>query len=425
MSSDRSIGRWYFGWNIVAGAAIATLLTVGMRMCIGPFFLPIATDMGLSRSLLSGIIAIGMLCYGIGMPLAGHLVGTRGTRFVLSLGTAMVIIAIAWTALARDAINLLLAFGVLLSFGLAFTSPVAFSPVLSRWFTRQRGMAMFFLSTGSMSGIAILMPVFAYAIGAVGWRHTLLGFAAVFAVLMFPIIWFVIRDDAPAHADMLPASAAKPSGPATSAAGLGWRESVRTGPFWKVALGLFTCGYSMNLLGTHGVPMLMDHGFDPMTSSFGLGLIGLVAIFSTLVLGRLSDRLPRKNILAAIYLVRGLGFFALLMVGTHFELYAAATIGGIAWAGSIALSSAILADTYGVRSVGILYGWTYFGHQVGAMISSWLGGWAYETYGSHWIAFGSAGVLLLAAAATSLRLPANGFALANTVAPQLARRVST
>ncbi len=432
MSTEKSIGGWYFGWNIVAGAGIATLLTVGLRMCIGPFFLPIASDMGLSRSLLAGIVAIGMLCYGIGMPLAGHLVGTRGTRFVLLLGSIMVIAALVWTALAPDAVNLLLSFGILLSFGLSFTSPVAFVPVLSRWFRRRRGMAMFFLSTGSMSGIAILMPVFAYAIGAVGWRDTLLGFAAVFALLMFPIIRFVIRDDAPAHADMEPAPAVRARGSANPAAnpaaapaaGLGWREAVRTGPFWKVAFGLFTCGYSMNLIGTHGVPMLMDHGFDAMTSSYGLGLIGLVAIFGTLVLGRLSDRLPRRNILAAIYLVRGLGFFALLVVGTHYELYAAATIGGIAWAGSIALSSAILADVYGVRSVGILYGWTYLGHQVGAMISSWLGGWAYETYGSHWIAFGSAGALLLVAAAISLRLPANGFSLAGPVAPQLARRAS-
>lgn len=425
VSSGRSFGGWYFGWNIVAAAAIATLLTVGLRMCIGPFFLPMARDMGLSRSLLSAIVATGMLCYGLGMPLAGHLVGTRGTRFVLLLGTIMVIVAIAWTALAHDAISLLLAFGLLLSLGLSFTSPVAFAPVLSRWFTRQRGMAMFFISTGSMSGIAILTPVFAYAIDAVGWRNTLLGFAAVFAVLMFPIIWFVIRDDAPADADLLPGSAPRPGGAPSLAAGLSWQEAVRTGPFWKVALGLFACGYSMNLLGTHGVPMLMDHGFDAMTSSFGLGLIGLVAIFSTLVLGRLSDRLPRKNIVAAIYLIRGLGFFALLIVGTHFELYMAAAVGGIAWAGSIALSSAILADTYGIRSVGILYGWTYFGHQVGAMISSWLGGWAYEAYGTHWIAFGSAGALLLAAAAISLRLPANGFSLASTVAPQLARGAST
>ena len=112
----------------------------------------------------------------------------------------------------------------------------------------------------------------------------------------------------------------------------------------------------MNLLGTHGVPMLMDHGFDSMTSSLGVGLIGLVAIFSTVLLGRLSDVLPRKHILAAIYLIRGLGFFALLMVGTHVELYAVAAIGGVVWAGSVALASAILADVYGIRIVGILYG---------------------------------------------------------------------
>ena len=409
MSSDRSIGGWYFGWNIVAAATIVTLLTVGMRMGIGPFFLPIARDMGFSRSLLAAIVAIGMLCYGIGMPLAGHLVGTHGTRFVLLLGTAMVVVAIVWTTLARNPISFLLAFGVLLSLGLSFTSPVALTPVLIRWFTRQRGMALFFLSTGSMAGIAILTPVLAYAIGVVGWRNTLLGFAAVFALLMFPTAWFVIRDDAPAQADLSPVAAARSGLPATSSAGLSWREAIRTGPFWKVALGLFACGYSMNLLGTHGVPMLMDHGFDLMTSSFGIGLIGLVAICSTLVLGRLSDVLPRKHILAAIYLIRGLGFFALLMASTPGELYAAAAIGGVVWAGSIALSSAILADVYGTRIVGILYGWTYLSHQVGGMISSWLGGWAYEAYGSHWIAFGSAGVLLLAAAAISLRLPTRGF----------------
>ena len=42
------------------------------------------------------------------------------------------------------------------------------------------------------------------------------------------------------------------------------------------------------------------------------------------------------------------------------------------------------------------------------MISSWLGGWAFERYGTHWIAFGAAGVLLLLAAGIALRLPQRG-----------------
>ena len=48
-----------------------------------------------------------------------------------------------------------------------------------------------------------------------------------------------------------------------------------------------------------------------------------------------------------------------------------------------------------MRLVGVLYGLTYLGHQVGGMISSWLGGWAFERFHTHWVAFGAAGALLL------------------------------
>jgi MFS family permease len=234
----------------------------------------------------------------------------------------------------------------------------------------------------------------------------------VFALCVAAMALWVVRDEAPEHTDLLPQQitarrqTAAPAAPATApAAPLRFTQAVATRPFWQICLGLFACGFSMNLLGTHGVPMLMDHGFDAGSSAGGIGLIGLVAIFSTLALGRLSDRVPRRYILAVIYLVRGLGFIGLAAVMHPWQLYAVAAIGGIVWAGSIASSSAILADLYGVKLVGLLYGWAYLGHQVGAMISSWLGGWAYERFGTHWIAFGAAAALLGVAAAISLALP--------------------
>lgn len=409
---------WYFGWNIVAAATLLTTLTVGMRLGIGPFFLPMVDDLGFSRSLLASIIATGMLCYGLAMPLAGYLVGRFGTRFVLLLGTGIVCVSVIWTVTARTPLAFLLAFGVLMSFGLGFTSPVALTPVISRWFTRQRGMALFFLSTGSMAGMALLTPVLTFLIGWIGWQSTLVAFAIAFVVVTVPTALFVFRDHAPVHTDLLPDQiSAQAAAPKAAQASLPFREAIRTSPFWKIAMGLFACGFSMNLLGTHGMPMLMDHGFDAMTSSYGIGLIGLVAILGTLVLGRLSDRVPRRNILGTIYLVRGLGFFALLLVGTHWELYIAAAIGGMVWAGSIATSSAMLADIYGVRLVGVMYGTAYLGHQIGAMLSSWLGGWGFEQFGTHWVAFGGSGALLLVASAISLRLPLKGFTLMAPSAP--------
>ncbi len=407
------VKQWYYGWNIVAAATFLTLLTVGMRMGIGPFFIPITEDLGFSRSMLAGIVAIGMLFYGLGMPLAGYLVGRYGTRFVLLTGMTIVVLSIIWSVQARTPWSFLFSYGILLSLGLAFTSPVALTPVIARWFTRQRGMALFFLSTGSMAGIAIMTPVFTFAIEATSWQTTLIGFAVAFVLLTAPVAIWVIRENAPEGTDTLSApSQPKGAKPVSLALGpMPFTKALKTRPFWQICLGLFACGFSMNLLGTHGMPMLMDHGYDSATSAFGIGLIGLVAIFSTIVLGRMSDLLPKRNILAVIYLVRGLGFFALLLVGTQWELYVAASIGGIVWAGSIAMSSAILADVYGIRLVGMLYGWAYLGHQLGATLSSWLGGWGYENFGTHWVAFGMSGVLLILAAAVSYRLPRKGFTL--------------
>jgi MFS family permease len=254
--------------------------------------------------------------------------------------------------------------------------------------------------------------VLTYAIQSAGWRATLLGFAAIFTAFTLPTALLVISDKAPEHTDLAPEEyAAHRAAAQVAPQSLRLRDAMRTAPFWKIFFGLFACGFSMNLLGTHGMPMLMDHGFDAFTSASGIGLIGVVAIVGTLVLGRFADRLPRRNILAAIYFVRGLGFFALVLVGAQWELYTTAAIGGLVWAGSIALSSAILADVYGVRLVGMLYGMAYLGHQIGGTLSSWLGGWGYEHFGTHWVAFGSSGLLLIAAAVVALQLPRRGFTL--------------
>jgi len=69
-----------------------------------------------------------------------------------------------------------------------------------------------------------------------------------------------------------------------------------------------------------------------------------------------------------------------------------------------------------VRLVGLMYGMAYLGHQIGAMLSTWLGGWGVERFGSHWPAFGSAGVLLLIAAGVSISLPAKGWSLVRPAA---------
>ncbi|AZV41695.1 hypothetical protein BAOM_1084 [Peribacillus asahii] len=152
--------------------------------------------------------------------------------------------------------------------------------------------------------------------------------------------------------------------------------------------------------------MLMDHHYEPMVASFGVGMIGIVAIFSSLFLAQLADRFPRKNILFLVYFVRGLGFLGLVLAATNWQLFFVAITGGLVWAGSIAMSTAILSDLYGVRLLGILNGWAFFiGHQIGAALGSFLGGWGYEVFGTHLFSFGIAGLLGIIASFASITLP--------------------
>ncbi|MFJ8244490.1 MFS transporter [Peribacillus asahii] len=396
--------RPYYGWYIVLSASVIVLLTMGMRMGIGPFMEPVMVDLGLSRTNLSIIVAIGMIVYGIGMPLAGMLLKTFSTRFVMLTGLTVVCLSIVWTVNSTGSVSFLLSFGVFLSLGLAFLSNISLSPIVSKWFVRQRGKALFYLTTGGMAGIAVMTPLETWLIHLVGWQQTLLIFAGVFICIVLPSAIFIMHEDVPKEADG--AGAAGNKGRQEAPLDITWKDAVKTRAYWQIVLGLFACGFGMNLLGSHGVPMLMDHHYEPMVASFGVGMIGVVAIFSSLFLAQLADRFPRKNILFLVYFVRGLGFLGLVLAATNWQLFFVAITGGLVWAGSIAMSTAILSDLYGVRLLGILNGWAFFiGHQIGAALGSFLGGWGYEVFGTHLFSFGVAGLLAIIASFASITLP--------------------
>jgi MFS family permease len=396
--------RLYFGWYIVIFAGIIVLLTTGLRMGIGPFVNPIMNDLGLSRTEFSLIISIGMIAYGIGMPVAGILLKAFNTRVLLLIGLTIVCVSIGWTIFSKGVISFLLSYGVFLSIGLAFLSSVSLSPIISKWFVRQRGKALFYLTTGSMAGIAVITPVETWLIDMIGWHNTLLLFGGIFICLVLPSAIFIFREDVPEGADGQGTANVKTR--QETPANFTLKDALKTLTYWKIIFVLFACGFGMNLLGSHGVPMLMDHDFAPMTASFGVGLIGIVAIFGTLFLGQFADRFPRKNILFLVFFVRGLGFFGLVLSVATWQLFLVSAVAGLVWAGSVAMATAILSDLYGVRLLGILNGLAYFvGHQIGAAIGSFLGGWGFEMFGTHIFSFSAAGILALLASFVSITLP--------------------
>jgi MFS family permease len=306
--------------------------------------------------------------------------------------------------------HLTLFYGILVAVGFAATGHVVASAVLSQWFVVRRGLVVGLLSGASMSGMTILTPLAMWLILLMGWRGTYWVLAAAALVLIVPLGVWVVRDR-PERMGLAPDGL--PSNPveiAASAAAVERAErttaseAARTLAFWQLMGGFFGCGFSMNLISAHGVPMLTDHGFHPMTAASALGLLGAVSIGGATLLGFLSDRYGRRLILGIIYAVRAVVFAGLVLAGTTGSLLTVVVVGGIGWSGSMAMTSALTADLFGRYSVGSIFGMVFFSHQVGAALGSWLGGVLYDATGGYGAPFGLASAILLVSAALSLTI---------------------
>src|SRR5438132_6966361 len=276
----------FYGWWVVAGFSFMTMTSTGIRHAVGPFLKPITADLGLDRATFSIVIAVSLFLYGLFGPLTGVILDRFGVRVTASAGALLLVISLLLTGLVRNFWEFFAVYGVLLSLGLALCGPVLASGVTARWFNKRRGTALSMLASASMVGMSLLVPIVTWLILTTGWRsaYMLIGVGVLFVVL--PIALWVVRESPESMG--LGADGGKPE-PAAAMLGAAKRvtasEAMQTLAFWQLAGSFFTCGFSMSLLSSHGVPMLTDHGYTPMFASWAIGVLGASAIGGTLLLG--------------------------------------------------------------------------------------------------------------------------------------------
>ena len=56
---------------------------------------------------------------------------------------------------------------------------------------------------------------------------------------------------------------------------------------------------------------------------------------------------------------------------------------GALWLATVPLTSGLVAQIWGLRYMGTLYGIVFFSHQLGAFLGVWLGGRLYDIYGDY------------------------------------------
>jgi MFS family permease len=379
---------------LIASCAIL-LVGFGIRASFGIFQIPIAEEFGWPRAEFSFAIAIQNLAWGFGQPVFGAIAERFGDRRAIVLGALCYAVGLALSAYAvtpggHQLLN------VLIGFGIAGTGFGVLLAVVGRASSPERRSLTLGIATAAGSAGQLVGPPAAQALlGVMSWSGVFLVFAAtILAVLaVLPLI------RGPAHA---PVHATEES----MATIVG--RAVRDPSFVLIFLGFFSCGYQLGFITAH-FPAFVTEVCSPIpatgvlaslgittTSALGavaIGVIGLANIGGTLAAGALGARYSKKYLLANIYLARTVvaGAFILAPMTPGSVLLFSVLMGAL-WLATVPPTSGLVAQIWGVRYMGTLYGIVFFSHQLGAFLGVWLGGRLYDVTGTYtlvwWVGVG-------------------------------------
>lgn len=397
-------GRIYYGWVVVAVTVLTLLVSAGVRSAPGVLIHPLEVDLGWGRAAISFAVSIGLILFGLAGPFSGWLMDRAGPRLLMTCGLLLIALSTAAGAAVTALWQFTLLWGVLGGLGTGIAAAVLGATVANRWFVARRGLVIGVFGAATSAGQLVFVPLLTALVEALGWRLGTLILAAIAALVLLPVVT-LMRDD-PASLGLRPYGVADdgqaPQAAARPTAGIVGR-AARTPEFWLLTGSFFICGATSNgLIGTHFIPHSIDHGIPAVTAAGALALMGTMNFIGTIASGWLTDRYDPRKLLACYYGFRGLSLFVLPFVTDFSGLAVFAVVFGLDYIATVPPTAALVADRFGRRNVGAVFGWVFCAHQIGAALAAYLGGLTRDTLGDYTVAFLAAGVLAIIGAALAL-----------------------
>lgn len=396
---------------------VALLVSAGVRAAPTVLINPLESELGWGRAAISAAVAVGLLLYGLSGPAAGWLMDRFGPKRLVLLGLVLIGGSTLLGATMTELWQLNLFWGVLSGVGTGIVAPVLGATVANRWFVQRRGLVLGILGAAASAGQLVTVPALMWLVVAVGWRMGTVILAVVVLLVFFPVLIFM-RDD-PRKIGLRPygekdatnedpaaeeSPVPEPGTPLADAReGGAVFRAFRSPVFWLLTGSFFICGATSNgIIGVHFVPHSIDHGIPEVTAASVLALMGAMNFVGTIASGFLTDRFDPRKLLAVYYSLRGLSLLLLPFVDQFAGLAVFAIFFGLDYIATVPPTVALVADRFGRAHVGAVFGWVFFGHQVGAALASYLGGVARDSLGDYTAAFLAAGVLAVFASLMAL-----------------------
>jgi len=401
---------WRTPFVILLAGTTIVFLSLGARMTFGLWMPDASLDLFGPNQLkiLSLSIALQSLFWGIGTPVAGNIADKYGTGRVIAAAGILYSIGLVMMTVSTTPLMAHLSIGVFTGFAMSGAMfPIILSAISRAVSPEKRNLYLGIASAGGSSGQVLMIPMGQYFIDSQGWIVTLYILAAVTALIV-PLAFVMMTRKAEAQ-----------TGPALQVltTGAAIREAFGHRGYVLLTGGYFVCGLQTMFIGTHFPNMLTSLKVDATIAALSLSLIGAFNILGTFTWGAMGGKFRQKYLLCWLYSLRSLvmiGFILLPISSTSVLVFSA--LMGLLWLGTVPLTGSIVAQVFGLRHMGMLFGFAFVAHQLGSFIGIYAAGYFFDLFGNYngvwWAA------IIMGVAASVMNYPINDKPIERQMVPQ-------
>ncbi|MGC1540288.1 MAG: MFS transporter [Xanthobacteraceae bacterium] len=420
----------HYGWIIVGATLLTTVITAAAMSTPGVLIVPLEKEFGWTDAQISSALALRLMLFGLFGPFAAAFMNRYGVRAVMVSAVILISAGFLASLVMTQVWQLVLLWGIVVGIGTGLTAMVLAVTVATRWFNARRGLVMGVFAASNATGQLIFLPLIASLTTNYGWRMSLVFVCCMLALA--GVVALVFMRDRPSDVGLpLYGETAVTPPPATGAGLVSLllsplvvlKDAMRVPIFWILFGTFFVCGCSTNgLIQTHFITLCHDYGLAATAAASVLAMMGFFDFFGTIGSGWLSDRFDPRWLLFWYYVLRGLSL--LYLPFTDFSFYGLslfAVFYGLDWIATVPPTVKLAADRFGRERAGIVFGWVFAGHQIGAASAAFGAGLVRTEYSTYLPAFFVAGALCIIAALAVISVRKSSGAVVVAAVPAPAR----
>jgi MFS family permease len=378
----------------VLGAFFVQFMTIGLLFAYGLFFKNFEVEYGWSRTLLSSSMSIAFFLSGVLAFFGGYLSDRFGPRLVLIVSGLMGSAGYVLLSQITEPWHLVVVFGLFIGVGLATHDVVTLSTI-AKLFDKRRGIMTAVVKVGTATGQMAVPPAAAILIALYDWRLALIILGIGGAVVLV------------SAALLMKSPVAKSTGgQPTNVPGIPFTEARKSVVFWMICIIQFSFFTTLATIPLHIVIHGMDLGMSGAVAASLLSVMGGASIIGRVTVGGLIDRIGGKRALIFCFLPLIASLVAFSAISVPWMLFVCVAVYGVGHGGFFTVTSPTIAQYFGLKAHGKLFGLVLFFGMFGGAFGPILGGRVFDMTGSYGPAFLTLASLATVGLVLALRLPA-------------------